>query len=729
MASKAVGLLTFNFSANLTNFERAMNKAQKNLNRFGRNMQKAGRNMTTSFTLPLAALGVASVKAFDKQQKAIAQVEAGLKSTGHAANRTSQELQNMAADLQKKTIFGDEEILQFATAQLLTFTNIAGEQFDRTQVMALDLATRLDGDLKSASIMLGKALNDPVANLSALSRAGIQFSEEQKETIKDLAETNRLAEAQTMILEELERQYGGSAEAAALAGMGPIQQLQNELSDLSEQIGERLVPHIKKFVEWIKVLVVRFDMLSNSQKDMIVKFGLIVAAIGPVLMIVGQMALGVSGLIGAFKALSMFLSTNPYVLLAAVIATVTYAVYDLVTALNAQSDVQGELADINANAQKSIITDINNIDRLTKAYADAGDNIEEQKNILAELQRTYPGYYNQVDETTMSVEGLTKSSDNLKASLLDLAMIDAYKTRIDQVSGAIIDVKTQMEMGTTDLSLNTLFAIGGPLTNALGAFTGLKSEIQDKINTNELENLLELSEFLNKELETLQKKTPIISTPLGSNVPTHTPTSPLGDTTNIDKTTKSFENMSEAIHDNVVTLGDFVYGMSDANDQFDGMVVWTQKLTSAQKLLNAGTEMFGEILVNSLNSALDSQESFFKVFIDSIKKAIRQLLIQLAVMTLIQAIMGKGKAAFTIANMKGNLASIMNVQLAEGGIVTSPTAALIGEAGPEAVIPLDKLNGMMESGSSNKIEVVGRLVGNDIYLSNAKTRTNRFRTV
>ena len=154
-----------------------------------------------------------------------------------------------------------------------------------------------------------------------------------------------------------------------------------------------------------------------------------------------------------------------------------------------------------------------------------------------------------------------------------------------------------------------------------------------------------------------------------------------------------------------------------------------KQLEETQKLLNAGTEMFGEILVNSLNSALDSQESFFKVFVDNVKRAIRQLLIQLAVMTLIQALMGGGKAAFTMANMKGNLASIMNVQLAEGGIVTSPTAALIGEAGPEAVIPLDKLNGMMESGSSNKIEVVGRLVGNDIYLSNAKTRTNRFRTV
>ena len=32
--------------------------------------------------------------------------------------------------------------------------------------------------------------------------------------------------------------------------------------------------------------------------------------------------------------------------------------------------------------------------------------------------------------------------------------------------------------------------------------------------------------------------------------------------------------------------------------------------------------------------------------------------------------------------------------MATGGVVTSPTFALIGEAGPEAVIPLDKMGGM-----------------------------------
>ena len=171
MASKAIGFLNFKFGADLSGFEKAMKKAQKGLKKFGKNIEKTGKSMTMGLTLPILAFGASAVKAFDEQQKAIAQVEAGLKSTGNQVGFTSEQLQKMAADLQKTTLFGDEEILKGATAQLLTFTNIAGDQFARTQEVALDLATRLDGDLKSASIMLGKALNDPVANLSALSRA------------------------------------------------------------------------------------------------------------------------------------------------------------------------------------------------------------------------------------------------------------------------------------------------------------------------------------------------------------------------------------------------------------------------------------------------------------------------------------------------------------------------------------------------------------------------------
>jgi hypothetical protein len=44
--------------------------------------------------------------------------------------------------------------------------------------------------------------------------------------------------------------------------------------------------------------------------------------------------------------------------------------------------------------------------------------------------------------------------------------------------------------------------------------------------------------------------------------------------------------------------------------------------------------------------------------------------------------------------------------LAEGGIVTGPTLAMIGEAGPEAVVPLSKMGGM---GGGVTVNVTGGL--------------------
>ena len=181
-------------------------------------------------------IGKRAVQAFTEQAQAVAKVQQAIASTSGAAGFSLSQLRKEASELQKRTLFGDEQILNNATAQLLTFTNIANDNFLRTQRVALDLSTVLDGDLKSASIQLGKALNDPVANLSALSRSGIQFSAAQKDVIKDLANTNRLAEAQAVILDELERQYGGQAEAAANVS-GGWQQLGNILGDTMEELG------------------------------------------------------------------------------------------------------------------------------------------------------------------------------------------------------------------------------------------------------------------------------------------------------------------------------------------------------------------------------------------------------------------------------------------------------------------------------------------------------------
>lgn len=294
-----------------------------------------GRNLTMGVTAPLAIMGAQAVRAFDEQAKAIAQVEAGLQSTGATVGYTSEQLQAMASSLQSKTLFGDEVILKDATAQLLTFTNIAGDNFARTQAVALDLATRLDGDLKSASIQLGKALNDPVSNLTALSRAGIQFSAEQKEVIKSLAETGQLAEAQTIILDELEKQYGGSAEAAAQAGTGPFKQLQNTLGDLSEEFGKLINEFIKPLVPRIQAMVASFTELSDRQKRVAMTLAAIAAAAGPLMMLVGALIKAR----GAMLALNVVMAANP---LGAVAAGVTLLVAAFATLRKSQKTTREE---------------------------------------------------------------------------------------------------------------------------------------------------------------------------------------------------------------------------------------------------------------------------------------------------------------------------------------------------------------------------------------------------
>lgn len=308
-----VGVSTKGLNADL---RRTKNNFRRNFGEIQSLVNSTGRAMTASITAPLGLMAVQSVQAFNTQAKAIAQVEAGLRSTGEQVGYTSQQLQRMASDLQTKTLFGDEEILSGATAQLLTFTNISGEQFARTQVAALDLATRLDGDLKSASIQLGKALNDPIANLSALSRSGIQFSAEQKEVIKSLTETGRLAEAQTIILDELEKQYGGSAEAAAKAGTGGLKQLQNSIGDLQEQFGALIVEVMTPMVKHVQRVVAAFQTLStDTKKNILIVAGLLGAA--------GPIALAVGALMPIFAAL-----TGPIGLVAAAVGALSYLIID-----------------------------------------------------------------------------------------------------------------------------------------------------------------------------------------------------------------------------------------------------------------------------------------------------------------------------------------------------------------------------------------------------------------
>ena len=162
-----------------------------------------------------------------------AQLAAALRSTGGAAGQTIGVLNDHASALQKVSIFGDEAINK-AQGLLLTFTKIQGDTFPKATEAVLNVATAMGTDLQSAAIQVGKALNDPILGVTALARSGIQFTQVQKDMIKTLVETGQQAKAQTLILQELEVQFGGSAAAARDTLGGALAGLRNAFGDLFE---------------------------------------------------------------------------------------------------------------------------------------------------------------------------------------------------------------------------------------------------------------------------------------------------------------------------------------------------------------------------------------------------------------------------------------------------------------------------------------------------------------
>ena len=168
-----------------------------------------------------------------EQEAAFRQVQQAIVSTGGAAGLSAKEIEKMAAGFQKVTTFSDEAILR-VQSKILTFTGITKKTFGATTEAVLDLATRMQGDLNGAVVQLGKVLNDPIANLGSLSRVGIQFTETDKAMIKQLAKSGDLLGAQSIILKELNKEFGGSARAARDTFGGALKSLGNAFGDLLE---------------------------------------------------------------------------------------------------------------------------------------------------------------------------------------------------------------------------------------------------------------------------------------------------------------------------------------------------------------------------------------------------------------------------------------------------------------------------------------------------------------
>lgn len=352
MARRIADLL-IKIGADSYEFQQKATQVEKGLAQLEKKLTSLGKSLSLKLTAPLTVLGTMALANADSQAKAETKVATALKSTGNAVGYSLDQLKAYASELQNKTIFGDENILNDITARLLAFTDISGDNFKRTQQVVLDMASAIKMDLGSAASQLGEALTDPIGKMSSLGRLGVTFSEEQKQMVKAMVETGNAAKAQTIILDALEQKFGGQAEAAAKVGMGAIVQLKNAWGDFLEQVGAAMTPFVNKIAAFLNRIVSMLQGMSPTMLKMIVGIGGIAAAISPLLMGISGVMKLIPMLAAGFTALMspVGLITAAVLALAAAFAYAKIKKQELIneTAENSSlEELQQQLADVRA---------------------------------------------------------------------------------------------------------------------------------------------------------------------------------------------------------------------------------------------------------------------------------------------------------------------------------------------------------------------------------------------
>ncbi len=434
-----IGHITAILGVDASKFEAGLAKAEKKMNAMSKKMAKVGGIMSLAVTAPLMLIGRKMAMAWDDAIQAETKLNAVIKSTGGIAGKTTDELVDMSAQLQKKTTFGDD-VIQGAQGLLLTFTEVRGEIYDQAIPAILDMSTMLGQDLQSSALLVGKALNDPIKGMTNLRRVGVAFTEEQIAKTKELVAAGKVQEAQQMILNELQVEFGGQAEAAATKGLGPMKQMQNNLGDLMEQFGKIIVEGLTPFFNWLSKLVLKFQTMSESTKKWIVGIAAVVAAIGPLLLGLAGLMKGVTVVIGAFKTLATVqksltasMATNPYMLMVGALAILATTTFTNVRAATELNRIQRIATDTIATYNQQLEDEQKGLNTAYEALKKTEAGTIDRKVAVDKIQAMYGKYLGNIDLEKASYDQLTlaqKQSNAMLREKITLAVKDNATSKI-----------------------------------------------------------------------------------------------------------------------------------------------------------------------------------------------------------------------------------------------------------------------------------------------------------
>ncbi len=641
----------------------------------------------------LAGIGVAAVaggaiavNAAQEHVKNLNQLEAVLKSTGGAAGLFKEDILDQADALSRLTNYDDDAILSGQNL-LLTFTNIKGPVMQGATQAIVDMSAAMGQDLKSSAIQVGKALNDPVAGISALSRVGVTFSEDQKKVIQSLVDTGQTAKAQQIILNELNREFGGSAEAQ----MDPIIMLQKSFGDLAKAVGMELLPVVQKLAAaaadfiynhidpWIERTKELIKWLKDHQVVIYMVAGAIMAGLIPALI---AWAAAMGPVIAAFIASAIALA--PWLIGGAIIGGLIYGIiwlikhWDLVKAkaaevwqwvvskFNAMKDAVVGAFDAMAAFVVEIASNIR--DWVVDKFTALKDGIMEVLNGIAEFFRAVWDVYIGIWKFAIAlIVGLVIKMFN--AMGIDIVGVFATIKQFFVDSWEKIKEVFQLALQWIVDTWNRMF--GAAKDTATSIFTEIAAAFQ--IFWDALKGMFDtalafLSEVWNRVWSS-------ISAYLGP--------------------------IWESIQKVLTKAWDWMKGIfKSATDALGA--AWSNMWQGMSAIVTNVWETIKNTVKNSINWVIQK--------INDMINAVNRV-----------AASGAGALHLSVP-------TIPTIPLlAAGGIVTSPTLAMVGEAGPEAVIPLSRMPMFAAAGAGPNIivNITGNQIASELDIRDMADRVSR----
>jgi hypothetical protein len=289
----------------LQDFDRGTRHIEMSFNRLltlGRDMavafQQFGQRMTLGITAPMAALGAFTVKAASDLQELQSAFDYTFGSTATAMNRWADQTGNAVGRATSEMKAGALAMGQLFK-QAAPTEQAAARLSQRFAVLAQDAASFYNTSFDEAIGKIRSGLSgesEPLRDFGVfLTEAAVEAKALELGMIKvgeELTEQGKIMARSVLITEGL-RDATGDVERTAGSFANRVRALRANITELAEEIGQRFLPYAERLVAWAQSAVQWISDLPSGVKDAAVAFGLMAAAIGPIVLALSALAVTV----------------------------------------------------------------------------------------------------------------------------------------------------------------------------------------------------------------------------------------------------------------------------------------------------------------------------------------------------------------------------------------------------------------------------------------------------